>query len=232
MSSAVHKRSFWLVADTQDGFDQRPASPVSYCTAHPNWYLTSSSCQAQSKPDLRTTCIIFRTLHRECHVLGILSWAYFNDSSPGSRSVNLWYIISGPPPWNGECSPFPGMSPPPSPTYLTLMSFHPPRVCPALKQNSITHLTLAGEQSLSARTHALEGFQTNPTIEVFVVSIGVGGSTSTLHVQTECTSWWSTHDKVLHSSLNWQLSLQDTLGILRWFNKQWTVFIGSVKHKP
>lgn len=125
MSSAVHKRSFWLVADTQDGFDQRPASPVSYCTAHPNWYLTSSSCQAQSKPDLRTTCIIFRTLHRECHVLGILSWAYFNDSSPGSRSVNLWYIISGPPPWNGECSPFPGMSPPPL-SYISNPDVIPP----------------------------------------------------------------------------------------------------------
>lgn len=159
-------------------------------------------------------------------VMSLLQWQLPGKPLRKSVVYNQWTTSME---W--WVQPFPWDVPPPSPTYLTLMSFHPPRVCPALKQNSITHLTLAGEQSLSARTHALEGFQTNPTIEVFVVSIGVGGSASTLHVQTECTSWWSTHDKVLHSSLNWQLSLQDTLGILRWFNKQWTVFIGSVKHK-
>lgn len=55
------------------------------------------------------------------------------------------------------------------------MSFDSPRIRAALKHSGIQFSTLEGGMHPQQRTKALADFQENPQIEVFVVSIGVGG---------------------------------------------------------
>ena len=55
------------------------------------------------------------------------------------------------------------------------MSFDSPRIRAALKHSGIQVSTLQGGMHPQQRTKALADFQENPQIEVFVVSIGVGG---------------------------------------------------------